>query len=199
MANIFATLISQTLNLPLKQVEATLNLLGDGCTIPFISRYRKEATGGLDEVQIANISDQLAKLQELSDRKETILKTIEEQGKLTDELRQRIEQSWNATELEDIYLPYRPKRRTRAMIAREKGLEPLAQFLLAQAQMPRSDMPVNVQVRQYINTEAGVNTAEEAIAGAQDIIAEQMAEDEKARGIVRRNFDFDAMIESKVV
>ena len=199
MANIFATLISQTLNLPLKQVEATLNLLGDGCTIPFISRYRKEATGGLDEVQIANISDQLAKLQELADRKETILKTIEEQGKLTDELRQRIEQSWNATELEDIYLPYRPKRRTRAMIAREKGLEPLAQFLLAQAQMPRSDMPVNVQVRQYINTEAGVNTAEEAIAGAQDIIAEQMAEDEKARGIVRRNFDFDAMIESKVV
>ena len=122
MANIFATLISQTLNLPLKQVEATLNLLSDGCTIPFISRYRKEATGGLDEVQIANISDQLTKLQELADRKETILKTIEEQGKLTDELRQRIEQSWNATELEDIYLPYRPKRRTRAMIAREKGL-----------------------------------------------------------------------------
>ena len=100
---IFSSLISKALNLPLKQVEATLNLLGDGCTIPFISRYRKEATGGLDEVQIANISDQLEKLQELADRKETILKTIEEQGKLTDELRQRIEQSWNATELEDIY------------------------------------------------------------------------------------------------
>ena len=195
----FATLISQSLNLPIKQVQATLDLLADGCTIPFISRYRKEVTGGLDEVQIAEISDQLTKYQELAARKETILKTIEEQGKLTDELRQRIDQSWNATELEDIYLPFRPKRRTRAMIAREKGLEPFAQFLLAQAQMPRSDMPVGAQVRNYINEEKGVATREEAIAGAQDIIAEMVAEDEKARGTVRRNFDYDAVIESKVV
>ena len=195
----FASLISQSLSLPVKQVEAVLNLLGDGCTIPFISRYRKEATGGLDEVQIANISDQLDKYQELAARKETILKTIEEQGKLTDALRQRIDESWNATELEDIYLPYRPKRRTRAMIAREKGLEPFAMFLLDQAQMPRSNMPVGAQVRQYVDAEKGVATSDDAIAGAQDIIAEMMAEDEKSRGIVRRNFDFDAVIESKVV
>lgn len=199
MQNIFAKIISETLNIPVKQVEAVLNLLGDGCTIPFISRYRKEATGGLDEVKIADISNQLDKLEEIAKRKETILSTIGEQGKLTDELRKRIEESWNATELEDIYLPFKPKRRTRAMMAREKGLEPFAQFLLNQAQMPRSNMPVGAQVNQYIDKEKGVNTRDEAIAGAQDIIAEMVAEDEKARGTVRRNFDFDAMIESKVI
>ncbi len=199
MQNIFAQLISTTLNIPVRQVEAVLNLLNDGCTIPFISRYRKEATGGLDEVQIADIDAQHAKLQELADRKETILNTIDEQGKLTDELRQRIEQSWNATELEDIYLPYRPKRRTRAMIAREKGLEPLAMFLLDQAQMPRSNVPLNTQLPNYVNPENGVSTADEAIAGAQDIIAELVAEDERARGSVRRNFEHDAVIERRVV
>ena len=199
MQNIFAQLISTALNIPVRQVEAVLNLLNDGCTIPFISRYRKEATGGLDEVQIADIDAQHAKLQELADRKETILNTIDEQGKLTDELRQRIEQSWNATELEDIYLPYRPKRRTRAMIAREKGLEPLAMFLLDQAQMPRSNVPLNTQLPNYVNPEKGVSTADEAIAGAQDIIAELVAEDERARGSVRRNFEHDAVIESRVV
>lgn len=199
MKDIFVVLISKTLNIPAKQVEAVLNLLGDGCTIPFISRYRKEATGGLDEVQIADISNQLDKLEEIAKRKDTILSTIEEQGKLTDELRKRIEDSWNATELEDIYLPFKPKRRTRAMMAREKGLEPFAQFLLVQAQMPRSNMPVGAQVSQYIDKEKGVNTRDEAISGAQDIIAEMVAEDEKARGTVRRNFDFDAMIESKVI
>ena len=199
MQTIFSSLISKELNIPVRQVEAVINLLGDGCTIPFISRYRKEATGGLDEVQIADISNQLDKLEEVAKRKETILSTIEEQGKLTDELRQRIDQSWNATELEDIYLPFRPKRRTRAMIAREKGLEPLAEFLLAQAQMPRSNMPVGSQVPHYINKEKGVTTREEAIAGAQDIIAERMAEDEQARNSVRRNFDHDAVIASHVV
>lgn len=199
MSEIITSIISKTLNIPAKQVEAVLNLLGDGCTIPFISRYRKEATGGLDEVQIADISNQLDKLEEIAKRKDTILSTIEEQGKLTDELRKRIEDSWNATELEDIYLPFKPKRRTRAMMAREKGLEPFAQFLLNQAQMPRSNMPVGAQVSQYIDKEKGVNTRDEAIAGAQDIIAEMVAEDEKARGTVRRNFDFDAMIESKVI
>lgn len=199
MKDIFVVLISKTLNIPAKQVEAVLNLLGDGCTIPFISRYRKEATGGLDEVQIADISNQLDKLEEIAKRKDTILSTIEEQGKLTDELRKRIEDSWNATELEDIYLPFKPKRRTRAMMAREKGLEPFALFLLNQAQMPRSNMPVGAQINQYIDKEKGVNTRDEAISGAQDIIAEMVAEDEKARGTVRRNFDFDAMIESKVI
>lgn len=199
MSEIITSIISKTLNIPAKQVEAVLNLLGDGCTIPFISRYRKEATGGLDEVQIADISNQLDKLEEIAKRKDTILSTIEEQGKLTDELRKRIEDSWNATELEDIYLPFKPKRRTRAMMAREKGLEPFALFLLNQAQMPRSNMPVGAQVNQYIDKEKGVNTRDEAISGAQDIIAEMVAEDEKARGTVRRNFDFDAMIESKVI
>lgn len=199
MTSIFVTLISKALDIADKQVEATLNLLADGCTIPFISRYRKEATGGLNEVQIADIATQLDKLQELSKRKETVLTTIDEQGKLTDELRNRIEQCWNPTELEDIYLPFRPKRRTRAMMAREKGLEPLAQFLMAQAQMKRSDMPVSVQVKNYIDSEKGVATADEALSGAQDIIAEMVAEDELARGSVRRNFDHDAMITSKVV
>lgn len=196
---LFAQLISKSLNLSERQVEATLGLLADGCTIPFISRYRKEATGGLDEVQIADIADQLGKLEEMSKRKETILKTIEEQGKLTDELRQRIESSWNATELEDIYLPFRPKRRTRAQVAKEKGLEPLAMFLLAQAGMARSDMPVSTQVRNYIDASKGVEDRDAAIAGAQDIIAEMVSEDEQARGTVRRNYDHDAMIESKVV
>jgi len=199
MTEIFVSIISKSLNITAKQVGAVLNLLGDGCTIPFISRYRKEATGGLNEVQIADISNQLDKLMEIQKRKETILSTIEEQGKLTDELRKRIDETWNATELEDIYLPYRPKRRTRAMIAKEKGLEPFAQFLLNQAQMPRSNMPVGAQINQYIDKEKGVSSRAEAIAGAQDIIAEMVAEDEKARGIVRRNFDFDAMIESKLI
>ncbi len=199
MQNIFAKIISETQNIPVKQVEAVLNLLGDGCTIPFISRYRKEATGGLDEVKIAEISNQLDRLEEVAKRKETILSTIEEQGKLTDELRQRIEASWNATELEDIYLPYRPKRRTRAMIAKEKGLEPFAEFLLAQAQMPRSNMPVGAQVGNYINKEKGVESKDDAIAGAQDIIAEMVAENEQSRNSVRRNFDHDAVISSKLV
>ncbi len=199
MNNLFATLISNTLNIPFKQVEATLGLLADGCTIPFISRYRKEATGGLNEVQIADIADQRDRLDEIEKRKDTILRTIEEQGKLTDELRKRIEDNWNPTELEDIYLPYRPKRRTRAQIAKEKGLEPFAQFLLAQAAMSRSDMPVGMQVDHYVDPAKGVQTQEEAIAGAQDIIAEAISENEQSRGIVRRNFGFDATIRSKVV
>ncbi|MBR0037044.1 MAG: RNA-binding transcriptional accessory protein [Bacteroidales bacterium] len=199
MNNLFASLISNALNIPYKQVEATLDLLADGCTIPFISRYRKEATGGLNEVQIADIATQRDKLEEVEKRKDTILKTIEEQGKLTEELRKRIENTWNATELEDIYLPYRPKRRTRAQVAKEKGLEPFANFLLTQASMSRSDMPVGMQVRNYVNAEKGVNNAEEAIAGAQDIIAEMVSEDERARGSVRRNFEHDATIWSKLV
>ena len=194
MKPIFATLISKELNIPIKQVEAVLGLLDDGCTIPFISRYRKEATGGLDEVQIAEISDKQDKLVEIDKRKITILTTIEEQGRLTPELQKRIEDSWNSTELEDIYMPYKPKRRTRAQVAREKGLEPLAHFIMAQ-----QSGNVGHQAMQYISKEKGVETEEDAIKGALDILAEEISEDERARNTVRKNFSFDAIISSKVV
>lgn len=194
MKDIFAKLISKELNIPIKQVEAVLGLLDDGCTIPFISRYRKEATGGLDEVQIAEISDKQDKLVEIDKRKVTILTTIEEQGKLTDELQKRIEETWNSTELEDIYMPYKPKRRTRAQVAREKGLEPLAHFIMAQ-----HSGDVGHQAMQYISKEKGVETEDDAIKGALDILAEEISEDERARNTVRKNFSFDAVISSKVV
>ena len=128
--NIFAKLIANALQLQEKAVANTLSLLEEGCTIPFISRYRKERTGGLDEVQIAAISDRFDKLKEIEKRKETVIKTITDLEKMTPELQQRIDACWDATELEDIYLPYRPKRRTRAQVAREQGLEPLAKILL---------------------------------------------------------------------
>lgn len=194
MKDIFAKLISKELNIPIKQVEAVLDLLADGCTIPFISRYRKEATGGLDEVQIADISDKQDKLIEIDKRKVTILSTIEEQGKLTPELQKRIEETWNSTELEDIYMPYKPKRRTRAQVAREKGLEPLAHFIMAQ-----QSGNVGHQAMQYISKEKGVETEDDAIKGALDILAEEISEDERARNTVRKNFSFDAVISSKVV
>lgn len=194
MKDIFAKLISKELNIPIKQVEAVLDLLADGCTIPFISRYRKEATGGLDEVQIADINDKQDKLIEIDKRKVTILSTIEEQGKLTPELQKRIEDTWNSTELEDIYMPYKPKRRTRAQVAREKGLEPLAHFIMAQ-----QSGNVGHQAMQYISKEKGVETEDDAIKGALDILAEEISEDERARNTVRKNFSFDAVISSKVV
>ena len=203
MLDIFPSLISKALSIPEPQVKATLDLLESGCTIPFISRYRKEATGSLDEVQIAAIYDQYEKLGELQKRKVTILSTIEEQGKLTEALHQRIDNCWNSTELEDIYLPYKPKRRTRAMVAREKGLEPLALFLLSQAgdlkQRPATPGDVEYECTQYVNAEKGVANADEALKGAQDIIAEMVAEDEQSRNTVRRNFQFDAVITSKRV
>ena len=203
MLDIFPSLISKALSIPEPQVKATLDLLESGCTIPFISRYRKEATGSLDEVQIAAIYDQYEKLGELQKRKVTILSTIEEQGKLTDALHHRIDNCWNSTELEDIYLPYKPKRRTRAMAAREKGLEPLAQFLLLQAgdlkQRPAAPGDVEFECAQYVNAEKGVANADDALKGAQDIIAEMVAEDEQSRNTVRRNFQFDAVITSKRV
>lgn len=192
--DIFATLISKELNIPQKQVEAVLGLLSDGCTIPFISRYRKEATGGLDEVQISDISAKQDKLIEIDKRKITILSTIEELGKLTPELQKRIEDTWNGTELEDIYMPYKPKRRTRAMVAREKGLEPLAKFIMAQ-----QSNDVGHQAMQYVNKEKGVTSEDEAIKGALDILAEEICENERARNTVRKNFGFDAVISSKVV
>jgi len=190
--NIFTKIIARQLSLPQDGVENTLKLLDEGCTIPFISRYRKERTGGLNEVQIAQISDLNEKLKEMTKRKETILKTITELGKLTPELQKRIDECWNATELEDIYLPYRPKRRTRAQVAREQGLEPLAQMLLSYAAPNPQKAAMNF-------VKGDVKDVEMALQGAKDIIAEQLAEDEKSRNIVRQQFRRDAFIISKVV
>ena len=190
--NIFTKIIARQLSLPQDGVENTLKLLDEGCTIPFISRYRKERTGGLNEVQIAQISDLNEKLKEMAKRKETILKTITELGKLTPELQKRIDECWNATELEDIYLTYRPKRRTRAQVAREQGLEPLAQMLLSYA-------APNPHKAAMSFVKGDVKDVEMALQGAKDIIAEQLAEDEKCRNIVRQQFRRDAFIISKVV
>lgn len=192
MNAILPKLISKSTGISERQVANTVGLLEEGCTIPFIARYRKEVTGTLDEVQVASVNDALDKLKEIEKRKETILKTIEEQGKLTPELKTRIENSWDSTELEDIYLPYKPKRKTRAEVARQKGLEPLATFLMLQN--PNAD--IDKKVKEFISEEKGVKTAEEAIAGAQDIIAEQVSESEEARNIVRFNFKKDAVITS---
>lgn len=192
MNAIFPKLISKSTGISERQVANTVGLLEEGCTIPFIARYRKEVTGTLDEVQVASVNDALDKLKEIEKRKETILKTIEEQGKLTPELKTRIENSWDSTELEDIYLPYKPKRKTRAEVARQKGLEPLATFLMLQN--PNAD--IDKKVKEFISEEKEVKTAEEAIAGAQDIIAEQVSESEEARNIVRFNFKKDAVITS---
>ena len=190
--NQFTERISKVLNLPQRGVENTLQLLGSGCTIPFISRYRKELTGGLDEVQIAGISELSERLSDMVKRKETITKTIEEQGKMTPELSKRIEECWDAAELEDIYLPYKPKRRTRAQVARERGLEPLAAIIMLQ----RGQDPENAARRFVIGD---VKNTDEAIKGAQDIIAENVNEDERARQTVRSAFRREAVITSKVV
>lgn len=190
--NVFTKIISAELSLPESKVGNTLQLLAEGCTIPFISRYRKERTGGMDEVQIAAISDMNDKLSEIAKRKETIIKTITEQGKMTDVLHERIEKCWNATELEDIYLPYKPKRRTKAQIAREQGLEPLSTIIL----MQREQNPIQAAKR---FVKGDVATVEAAIKGAQDIIAETVNEDERSRNQVRGMFRREAMITSKVV
>ena len=189
---IFSKMIATALNIAVHQVKNTLTLLESGATIPFISRYRKEATGGLNEVQIAEISEQNEKLCEIAKRKETILKTIEEQGKLTAELKKRIESCWNATELEDIYLPYKPKRKTRAEAARQKGLEPLATILMMQR-----ENNLMARARTFINKE--VKDEEEALKGARDIIAEQISEDERSRNQLRNQFSRQAIITSKVI
>lgn len=189
---IFSKMIATALNIAVHQVKNTLTLLESGATIPFISRYRKEATGGLNEVQIAEISEQNEKLCEIAKRKETILKTIEEQGKLTAELKKRIESCWNATELEDIYLPYKPKRKTRAEAARQKGLEPLATILMMQR-----ENNLMARARTFINKE--VKDEEEALKGARDIIAEQVSEDERSRNQLRNQFNRQAIITSKVI
>ena len=190
--NEYANIIATSLELNLTKVTNTLALLDEGCTIPFISRYRKEKTGGLDEVQIANISQWKDKLTELAKRKETICKTIDEQGKLTPELTSRIDNTWDSTTLEDIYLPYKPKRRTRAQVARQQGLEPLAQTILLQ----REPNPQNV-ARAYVKGD--VKDVEAAIKGAQDIIAETISENEQTRQQVRNAFKREAIISSKVI
>lgn len=192
--NIFAQLIANALNLHERAVAATLVLLEEGCTIPFISRYRKERTGGLDEVQIAAISDRFEKLQEIQKRKETVVKTITDLEKMTPELEKRIHDCWDATELEDIYLPYKPKRRTRAQVAREQGLEPLAKILMLQ----RERDPERAAERQLSTLHSQLST-EEALKGAQDIIAETVSEDERSRQQLRNAFSRQAFITSKVV
>ena len=189
---LFNRLIAEALQISEKRVDNTLKLLAEGATIPFISRYRKEVTGGLDEVKIEQIKELHTKYTELEKRKKTILTTIEEQGKLTPELEQRITQSWDGTELEDIYLPYKPKRKTRAEIARQKGLEPLATLILMQR-----ESHLLARARTYINKE--VENEEEALTGARDILAERINEDERARNQVRNRFSRQAIISSKVV
>lgn len=192
MMTLFHSLISHSLNIPAGQVERTIGLLNEGATIPFISRYRKEVTGGLDEVQIGNIKDQLDKLTELRKRKDTIISSIEEQGKLTPELRKRIEESWDSTEIEDLYLPYKPKRVTKAEIARKKGLEPLAQIIMIQ-----NETDLSGRVNSFIKGE--VKNEAEALQGARDIIAEWVNENEGARNAVRNSFAQTGMISSKVI
>ena len=187
-----ATLISKELQLPLRGVENTLTLLSEGCTVPFIARYRKERTGALDEVSIINIKDLNDKLTDINKRRATILSTIEAQGKLTPELEAKIVSCWDAATLEDLYLPYKPKKRTRAQMAREHGLEPLAQaIMLGACRDPYS------YARQFCNKD--VTTADDAIKGAQDIMAEDIANNEESRKTVRAEFRRTAMITSKVV
>ena len=187
----FSQMIAAAMKLPVHRIDNTLKLLAGGATVPFISRYRKEATGGMDEVQIEEVQSRHEKLCELAKRKETILSTIGEQGKLTDALRRRIEECWDSTALEDIYLPFKPKRKTRAEAARQKGLEPLAVLLMMQR-----ENNLNARVRTFVKGE--VKDEEEALKGARDIIAEQVNEDEKARNIIRNQFGRQAVITSKV-
>lgn len=188
----FSKMIATSLSISEKQVTCTLKLLNEGATIPFISRYRKEATGELDEVQVGEIKRLADKLTEVGKRKETILASIEGQQKLTPELRLRIERSWDTTELEDIYLPYKPKRRTRAEIARQKGLDPLAVLISLQR-----ENDIMAKARKFVNEQVG--SEQEAIDGAKDILAEQFNENERCRQIVRRHFKQSAVISAKVV
>jgi len=189
---VFEEVIAQRTGIPLRQVKNTVELLEEGATIPFISRYRKEHTGSLDEVQISDIRDALNQLKELQKRQEYILKTIEEQEKLTPELRRKIEECLDPVQLEDIYLPYKPKRKTRATVARDKGLEPLAKILVKQ-----QEMNIGKAASEFLNEE--VENEEDALQGARDIIAEWVNENARARKTVRFHFDRSALISSKMV
>ena len=185
-------MIAAILGISEKQIGQTLSLLNDGATIPFISRYRKEMTGGLDEVQIEAIQTHYEKLNETAKRKETIINTIQEQGKMTPELQKRIEETWDGTVLEDIYLPYKPKRKTRAEAARQKGLEPLATILMLQRE-PHPEQRAAGFVK------GDVKDADDALKGARDIIAEQVSENERARNTLRNTFARQAVLTAKVV
>ena len=185
--NKFTSKIAKELNLSAKVVENTLELLNNGATIPFISRYRKEQTGGLDEVNIGLIKDLYDKEVELSKRKETVIKTITEAGKMTKELLQQIEECPNAAQLEDLYLPFKPKRRTKAQIAKEKGLEPLAQFIMIQR-----ENNIEQKARAFLSPD--IKDVNEAIKGAQDIIAELFSEDQRARQTLRKNMQHEAIV-----
>lgn len=190
--NIYAKMIGKALGLSERSVDNTLQLIDEGCTIPFISRYRKERTGNLDEVQITAISDAYDKLKEISKRKDTVVKTITEQGKMTDDLQRRIDACWDANELEDIYMPFKPKRRTKAQVAREQGLEPLSLILMMQRER-------NIEAAAQRFVKEGVKDVAAAIKGAQDIVAEMVSEDERSRQQVRSSFRREAIITSKVV
>ena len=186
--------IAQELGLTPKQVQATADLLNEGATVPFIARYRKEATGSLDEVAITAVRDRLNQLMELDKRREAILKSLEERGQLTDELKEKVLSAETMVVLEDIYLPYRPKRRTRATIAKEKGLEPLAQRLFAQ-----DDMDPMAEATAFVNPEKGVDSPEDALTGARDIIAEWVNEDQMARAKMRDFYSSRAIFKSKII
>ena len=175
-----------------RQVRNTIQLFEEGATIPFISRYRKEMTGSMDEEQVGTVKDELTRLKELDKRKQTVLKTIEEQDKLTPELKKKIGECDNITDLEDIYLPYKPKKRTRATIARDKGLEPLARIVMKQ-----KELNIFKKAEEFISDE--VTSAEDALQGARDIIAEWISENQKARNVVRNFFARDALIRSKCI
>src|ERR1035438_4967944 len=184
--------IAGMLQIPLKGVGTTIELLDEGSTVPFIARYRKESTGNLDEVQIRAIEEKLLYFQELGSRKETILASIEEQGKLTDALKAQIDQTLNKSELEDLYRPYKPKRRTKAMIAREKGLEPLADYLCGQE--PKGT-PLETLAASFVNVEKGVASAEDALEGARHIVAETISDNADIRKLLRAAmFDEDVIV-----
>ena len=185
-------IITGKLAISARQIENTVKLLEEGATVPFVSRYRKEATGSLDEVKITAIKEQLAKLKEVDKRRESITNSIEKQGKLTDELRAQLENTYALTELEDIYLPYKIKRKTRALLAREKGLEPLAQIIMRQ-----QESNIYERAKSFINEKA--STIEDVLQGATDIISEWINENQRARNKIRKLFSEKAMIKSKVV
>ena len=187
--------IATLLQVPMKGLLATVELLADGATVPFIARYRKEVTGNLDEVQIRSIEEKLLYFRELESRRETILASILEQGKLTDELKARIEATLERSELEDLYLPYKPKRRTKATIAREKGLEPLALYLWEQQ---KRDAPLETFAASFVNAELGVANAEEALEGARHIIAEMISDHADIRKLLRKAmFDEGVIVSQK--
>jgi uncharacterized protein len=191
----YVSIIVRETGLKEHQVENTLKLLENGATIPFISRYRKESTGGMDEVQVTEVSNALERLDALAKRKETVLSTIDGLDKLTPELKERIEHCWDATELEDIYAPYKPHRKTRADAARERGLEPLAEFVMKQ----NAYVPLDREAKKYVSKEKGVESVDDALQGAMDIIAEQVSLDEGTRNQVRNAYRRTARIYSKVV